>query len=674
VIDATGPAATLGGSVIYMRHEIAGQRLGRPGMVTRLDITLNPDSDLNQVRGNIAQALGERAAVRTPQEFDQFNQNSINALQLGFSFCGAGALVVGLFLVYNVLSVSVAERRHEIGILRSLGATRSQVCALFLGEAALLGLMGAVLGLPLGIGLAQIGLGPMLRVFSELFVPVRTTSVALGADTLTIAAASGVLTALLAAWIPARKAAKEQPANAVRRNPPPNDLAHLVVQIGTGLGLILVGLVCMALREHLPPRIGNYGCLVGVIIGLLLLTPLFASLLAQALRPIVRHTSGIETRLAADNLVRAPGRTGLVITALAAGVGMVLQTAGVIRSNHDVILGWVDKTILADLVASSGSPLGGQSSVMKEEVGQEIVRANPAIEFAMPVRFRQLEFRDKQIYLIAMNTGDYYQVARRRGSTVPGLEYYPRLAEPGAARVIVSDNFAALYHVRPGETISLNGPAGPVPVEVVGTAEDYSWNLGAVIMDRSFYRDQFQDTRADAFNVFVKPDADVGSVREDVARRCGLVVLTRQEVRDHVEGVIQRLYNIAYSQEVVMALVAALGVVTALLISVIQRRHEIGVLRALGATRGQVLRSVLAEAALMGLIGTAIGLAVGVPIEWYILQIILFEEAGFRFAVSVPWTEAAVIGVLALVVATLAGLIPAIHTLRLRIPEAIAYE
>ena len=141
-----------------------------------------------------------------------------------------------------------------------------------------------------------------------------------------------------------------------------------------------------------------------------------------------------------------------------------------------------------------------------------------------------------------------------------------------------------------------------------------------------------------------------------------------------MQDVIRRLYNIAYAQGIVMAIVAGRGVVTALLISVMQRRHEIGVLRARGATRGQILRSVLAEAALMGLIGTMLGMAVGVPIEWYILQVILFEEAGFRFAVSIPWVEALYIAGAAITVATLAGLIPALHTLRLRIPEAIAYE
>ncbi|MGE3807906.1 MAG: ABC transporter permease, partial [Gemmataceae bacterium] len=150
--------------------------------------------------------------------------------------------------------------------------------------------------------------------------------------------------------------------------------------------------------------------------------------------------------------------------------------------------------------------------------------------------------------------------------------------------------------------------------------------------------------------------------------------LTRDELRERVRGIINRLYHIAYAQELVVGIVAALGVVTSLLISIMQRRSELGILRAIGATRTQVLVSVLAEAALMGLIGALIGMAIGVPIEWYILQVIVLEESGFVFPVTIPWVEAAVITCLALVIATLAGLIPALHTLRLRIPEAVAYE
>ena len=123
-------------------------------------------------------------------------------------------------------------------------------------------------------------------------------------------------------------------------------------------------------------------------------------------------------------------------------------------------------------------------------------------------------------------------MATRREKKVSGLEHYAKLAEKNTARVIVSENFAALYRVKPGETIALTGPRGPIEVEVVGTAEDYSWNLGSVFMDRHFYRSHFDDDRADAFNVFVKDGADVAQVREDVLRRCGgehgLVIFTRR--------------------------------------------------------------------------------------------------------------------------------------------------
>jgi len=152
------------------------------------------------------------------------------------------------------------------------------------------------------------------------------------------------------------------------------------------------------------------------------------------------------------------------------------------------------------------------------------------------------------------------------------------------------------------------------------------------------------------------------------------VILKRDELRQRIADMIRRIFGIAYSQEIVVGLVAALGVVMALLISVLQRRRELGLLRAVGATRGQILRTVLAEATLMGFIGTLIGLAVGVPLEWYCVQVILFEEAGFLFPVLIPWLEAGLIAGIALLVATLAGLGPAWHTSRLRIPEAIAYE
>ena len=137
---------------------------------------------------------------------------------------------------------------------------------------------------------------------------------------------------------------------------------------------------------------------------------------------------------------------------------------------------------------------------------------------------------------------------------------------------------------------------------------------------------------------------------------------------------VEKVYGVAYAQQIVVMIVAGLGVITALLISVLQRKHEMGLLRAIGASRGQVIYSVLAEACLMGIIGTLIGVVVGIPMQWYVLNVVLLEEAGFAFPVYLPWVEAGLVSAAALITAIFAGLGPAIYAVRQRIPDAIAYE
>jgi putative ABC transport system permease protein len=291
------------------------------------------------------------------------------------------------------------------------------------------------------------------------------------------------------------------------------------------------------------------------------------------------------------------------------------------------------------------------------------------------------------------------------------LSFFSCLPPPGTA--LVSENFARQHHVRAGDRISLRGPHGPVEVEVLGTVLDYSCVRGTVVMDRQNYRRLFNDDLVDVFDVYLRPgseqarakvaaalgaapqapfpagvpwpllgqspaDQDPAAVRETINRRWGaqeaLIVLTRDDLRQKIREMIRKIYSVGYAQEMVVVLVAALGVVTALSISVLQQRRQLGLLRAVGASRSQVLRTVLAEAALMGLVGSAIGLLFGIPLEWYALQVVLLDEAGFTFPVCVPWLETGVVIGLTLLMATLAGLLPALRAVRLRIADAIAYE
>jgi putative ABC transport system permease protein len=654
---------------------------GRPEFVSRIDLKRAPGADLERVRAAVAAYVGDRGDVTTPEVNAQAVQDVTAGLELGFALGGVGALVVGLFLVYNALAVSVTERRHDIGILRSVGATRRQVAGLFATEAGFLGLIGSLVGMPAGVGLAYVALGPVQKVMSDIFMPIDTQELHIRPGILISAALAGLGTALLAALVPAVQAASEEPADAVRRAPRTGRWLLLFLQ-GAASGLFLAaGLACIAFRDYLPARYGAFGGVALLLIGGLVAMPLLTAIASHLLKPVIRSLFGIEGRLAADNLARSPGRTGLVVGALAAGAALLVQTAGVVLSSEHAILEWIDQRIAADLFVTAGGPLtaGGQMLTMNDEVGERLA-ADPEIrdriEKVVPIRFHQTNFRERIVFVIAFDMQAAYETLRHRryGEDV---ELYRRLAqEPDTA--IVSDNFAALYHVKPGDTLELRGSYGPAPLRVLGSLPDYTWNRGTILVNRAWFRERFGDPLVDLFHVYLRPGEDVKAVRDIITRKFGakdsLATMTKAELRDDISNLLRRLYGLAYAQEIVIGLVAALGVVTALLISVLQRRRELGLLRAVGASRAQVLRSVLAEALLMGAIGGALGLLLGIPLEWYVVKFLLLDEAGFVLPLQIPWLAAGVVIGMAILTATLAGLGPALHAMHLRIAEAIAYE
>jgi putative ABC transport system permease protein len=708
-VDARGPAASLGGSVLIVDLKLAREILGlAKGKVSRIDISLVPSANVDEVRKKIAEIVAGRADIRTPQEQNKAVQNVLSGVQIAMLLCGIAALVVGLFLVYNTLSVSVAERRHEIGVLLSVGATRGQIRSLFAWEAAILGLAGSLLGIPLGIAFASLALEPVRGILQEIFFNINATGVHVDFWLIAGALAAGVVTAVLAALIPAIQASRETPAEAVRRMPRQSTWNYRLTQIIASAAMLTTGLLLVTARDYLPLRIGMYAGLALMVVAALLATPLFTALAARALQPLIRACFGLESRLAADNLIRSPGRTGIVIAALAAGVALFLQTAGAIQSNRVAIREWVEDSVAADMCVTAGSPVGagGGSKPMDLALGADM-ETIPGVECVIGARIRKPYFRDTQILMIVLDAAQYYDMHSKRDIRLTGLGLFKTMSETPNT-VIVSNNFAARHGVRTGDTIALKSPNGPVDLKVIGQLTDYSWNHGTIFVNRKDHDRLWGDPRVDVYDVYLNQDKEKWAVaasfcktfgwsdaaadewieslklqrkqqvQETILKKhgaqLGLFVLTREELHHHIDGMIERLYGIAYGQQFVVLFVAALGVVTALLISVLQRRREIGLLRAIGASRTHIIRCVLAEALLMGFIGSAIGLIVGIPLEWFALQVVILEETGYLFPVIVPWRDALLIAASAILVAALAGVGPALFAVRQRIPEAIAVD
>ena len=375
-------------------------------------------------------------------------------------------------------------------------------------------------------------------------------------------------------------------------------------------------------RHELPHRVGAVGGMMIALVGLLLSAPILVAVLVSFVQPLVRAACPISVRLAFDNLSRAPGRTGVVIGALGAGVALMFQTAGVARSNEEPVVAWIQQVVQADHFVFSGNMTSANSSnsPMSDVRGPRPPRAaerrsrdDHPLRAARVQRHDRLPDRDRRGRVRPGHS-------RSQPNGLPDLEKF--LALPGTNNVLVSENFTRRHNVKVGDTIALPGPNGPVSLRVIGTVRDYSWSRGSVFMDRQRYAELFGDDLIDMCHVFLKPSHAGTSdpALERYAARKGLFVTDRDSLRKFLSELIDRVYLLAYLQQIVIGVVAALGVVTALLISVLQRKRELGLLLAVGATPGQVLRSVLAEAMFMGVFGTALGLLIGLPMVWYVLQ------------------------------------------------------
>ncbi len=662
---------------LFTQLEDAQAFFGQGNRVTRLEVLIHKDADKEEVRRRLADKVGNQGAVHPPKLRDTSLEDTLAGVQVGMTLAATAALFVGMFLVYNTLAVTVAERRHDIGIMRALGATRGQIRSLFATEALILGVIGSGLGLAGGLGLARLSLGTVREVLQQQFSGIDLQQLTVSADILILSLLAGIGAALLASIAPAAAAAAEPPSDALRRAPVQPRAFRAWLPILTALLSATIGLLMHFFRSDLPPRWGTYYGLYFFGTAFMLATPIVARWGVHLLRPLARSL-GTGGRLASDDLARAPARTGLTIGALALGLALTIVIAGLIASTEEPIFNWVDRAIRADLFVTAGSPItaGSEHTPMDASLEDKLRQGRPEIREVVPVRIAENKLGDKTIKICALPLERYHHMTALE-MTAGEPEAWRELMAPGSRAVVVSDNFALQHRLRVGDDFELESPSG-ARWQIVGTIVDYTWNRGTIFMDRRQYIDHFKDSQVDIFHLYLKPGADAAAVRADVDRQLGgahgLVIQTSQVFRQYIEKMLYQFYSLLHANAVMALAVAFLGVANTLAISVLQRRRELGLLRAVGATRWQVAWSVLAQALLIGVLGLILGVALGALLQVYALEILMVEEAGQFFAFLFPLTMTLVTIVAAVIAAQVSGAVPALRAAYLPISEAVAYE
>ena len=681
LLEDSGPARVMDGSFVLMdiaAAQLAFDRLGRIDRIdvqlsraaTALDASQTPTSaEIDAAVAAIGARLPAGLTAGRPARRGQQVERMLAAFHLNLSALSWVALVVGLFLVYNTATIAVLARRDEIGMLRALGVTRRQVLGLFLAEAALVGLLGTMLGIGLARLLADWAVGLTGATVSTLYIATAAAPPALSAAHVWLALGIGIPLSLLAAALPAFEASRVPPTAAIRGSD------RLEMRVRLGVRAIAAPLLVLAAAiglAQLGPVNGRplfgYASAVAIIVGASLLVPVLLFGLARLVRRPLRRLLGAEGLLAHAHLASAIPRLSISVAALSVSLAMLVAVAVMIGSFRDTVVYWVGQTISADLFVGPGvQPTVGSAQTLSPEV-VDAVRTHPGVEAVDSFRNMDLVYRGN---LVVLGAGQF-DVVRSHGRLLFKTPADGRAALAraiGADAVVVSEAFASRYGAAPGDTLQLPTPAGDKPFRVEGVYYDYAVDRGVVAMDRGTFVKHFGDLPPTSLAVFLRDGAEPDQVRREIidgledGRRA--FIYTNRALRAEVLRIFDSTFAITYALELIAIAVAMLGVAGTLLTLVLERRRELGMLRLIGAARRQVQRIVVVEAALIGAASMLIGLAVGLALSLVLVFVINVQSFGWTIQFRIPWIFLAQVSVVVVIATALAGLLPARQATRL---------
>lgn len=675
IMKPGGLASAFGGDLAVMDIYAAQKVFGRGPRFDRVDLALEEGVRLEEAAARLRAVLGEVYQVEPPESRGEQFEATSRIYALASNITSLFALFIGMFIIYNTFAVAVAERRAEIGILRALGAGRRQIRTLFLIESGAAGLVGTAAGMVFGIALARAMAGYIGGLLSNVYgVPQRAEGIVLEPWVMAAAVAMGLATSLIAGFIPARAAASVDPVKALQKG------GYQVLSAGEQrqrlVWAVAAAAVSAAAFLFSQARWAIYAGYALAVAAAVLLSPALSLWLARALRPVLARLRPVEGTLAADSLIQAPRRTSGTVAALMLSLALVISLGGLARASYNSISEWMRYALSPDLfVTAEGENLSARSFAFPGSMAEGLAKI-AGVAAVQSLRSVRVPVGGTPIVVFSTDIA-----ARPAGARLPLVEgdaaqaYHRAAAGQG---VIAAENLMRLRGLRLGQELAIPSPSGIVRLPITGVVRDFSDQQGSILMDRSVFIRYWKDDSANSFVIFLKPGADAARVRRSIIEAYGgdrrLFVLANTDLRDYILRVTDQWFGLTYVQIAVAVLVAILGIVNALTVSITDRRRELGVLRAVGALNQQVRHTVWMEALAIAAIGVMLGLALGAVQLDYSLEAAQRDLIGTVIGYAYPFGIALAMPPVMLAAAWVAALGPAESAVRGSLVEALEYE
>lgn len=686
LLDPEGPARAAGGDIAVMDVLAAQMAFGKEGRIDRIDVSILPGETLDGMKERIAAALPAGYVIDTPRERGRQVERTLMRFRQSMSVVGAMALLVGMYLIYNAVSISVVHRRKETGILRALGCRQRDVLRLFLIETVILSGLGSLAGVGLGVLFAKLTVGFVAQSVTDFYLKTSVSDLAISPFGLVIDICLGVAASLVAALVPASAGARISPISAIRVKPYTDGglLLGRKIKIASALAFALSLAVLLAYRSADAGsfiRSAGATSLSGVllVLGISLAMPSLLRAFILLFHRFLSPRLGAGGRLAGLNLQKNISRNAVAAAAVFFSITLLVSSANMIHSARVSLTEFIEAVIKVDILVSSGHLMatGGTPNIpMPGEMLKDIERV-PGVQLVYAFRKINLNYKGRRILLESVDIGRSRDFNTFDMFTAGTREDMIRLL-PGRDNVVINESLAAYYGLKPGDSIDLPTPAGMKRFGIAAVVVAYESDSGVVWMDTNTYQNYWKDTVADMFEVFVTPGTDIRAVQDALLRRFGgernIFVTPAREFKDEVLMMIDRSFVVNNAVVFIVMVIAGFGIVITLLASVLERTREIGILRSIGMTRKQVSRVVLIESMILGACGGALGAGAGILMGWLSLEGFFRIDLGgsIRYVIHGPsliWAFLFAIGFSAL-----AGLYPAWRASRTNITEALAYE
>ncbi|MFS4097665.1 ABC transporter permease [Streptomyces sp. AF1A] len=667
-----------GAAIFYLDTKTAQQTLvGRTGVYTDVNVTAAKGVSDDQLKKNVAAALGRGYKVQTAKEVADANQKSVESFLNVMKYAMLGfagiAFLVGIFLIINTFSMLVAQRTREIGLMRAIGSSRGQVNRSVLVEALLLGVIGSVLGVGAGVGIA-VGL---MKLMGNMGMHLSTDDLTVAWTTPVVGLVLGVVVTVLAAYLPARRAGKISPMAALRDAGTPADVRSGVVRAVIGLVLTGAGGFSLYVAAGADKAKAGSGWLgLGVVltlIGFVVIGPLLAGGLVRVLGMVLLRIFGPVGRMAERNALRNPRRTGATGAALMIGLALVACLSVVGSSMVASATDQLDKTVGTDFIIQP------DNAQLITPQAVKLIKETPDLARVTEYRPTTADFTTpdgKTLRDTDITAADPSYASDLRKKTVAG-----NLADAYRPdSMSVHEKFAQAHDIHLGSKITVafkDGATAHLTVRAITSSDDVIDQgakytsiatlakyvpAGRMPLDELVFATAKDGQQAAAYKA-LKSELHDGYPQ--------LTVRDQTDYKKALKDQIGQLLNMIYGLLALAIIVAVLGVVNTLALSVVERTREIGLMRAIGLSRRQLRRMIRLESVVIAVFGALLGLGLGMG--WGATAQKLLALQGLKI-LDIPWPTIIAVFVGSAFVGLFAALVPAFRAGRMNVLNAIATE